>query len=180
MVSAKSNKDVFIRGRFFTTLLGAVCSLLLLAGCGFHLRGSDYRLAYSTIYVQSAVAVNPALTQAVQQSLRSAHTHITATRDEAAGVLLLQGEDNQRRPLSVSAKGKAQEFELHYSVTYALETPKGKSLLAPQTVTQTRVYSFDSAAVLGKSGEEDLLWQDMRRDAAQEIVRRLAALTPHS
>lgn len=44
-----------------------------------------------------------------------------------------------------------------------------------------REMSYSDAAVLGKEREEALLWADMRRDAAEQLVRRLSylpAVTP--
>ena len=41
-----------------------------------------------------------------------------------------------------------------------------------------REFSYTDSQVLGKEQEEQLLFRDMREDAATQIVRRLAALKP--
>ena len=48
----------------------------------------------------------------------------------------------------------------------------------PITVMTRREFSYTDSQVLGKEQEEQLLFRDMREDAATQIVRRLAALKP--
>lgn len=43
-------------------------------------------------------------------------------------------------------------------------------------VSVRRSMNYSDSAVLGKEQEEGLLWADARRDAAEQIVRRLAYL----
>ena len=50
----------------------------------------------------------------------------------------------------------------------------------PTELTLRRDYSFDESNVLGKAAEEKALLRDMHHDAAQQIIRRLAALKPQA
>ncbi|UGA40454.1 LPS assembly lipoprotein LptE [Chromobacterium haemolyticum] len=44
------------------------------------------------------------------------------------------------------------------------------------TVVVRRSMNYSDSAILGKEQEEALIWTDARRDAAEQIVRRLAYL----
>ena len=46
----------------------------------------------------------------------------------------------------------------------------------PLTVVVRRELSYSDSAVLGKEREEALLLEDMRRDAAEQLMHRLAYL----
>jgi len=48
-------------------------------------------------------------------------------------------------------------------------------VLGSQSVSLLRDYVFDPDAVIGKSREEGVLREEMRRDAAQQILRRIRA-----
>jgi len=52
----------------------------------------------------------------------------------------------------------------------------GQELLPPQELTATRTYSFSESLLLAKNHEEDILRQDMARDLADMVMRRLASL----
>lgn len=153
----------------------ALASMLALVACGFHLRGAaESRLPYSSVHVQ-AEKVNPEWTRAVESALASAGAKRTDARDAAPVTLVLFSEQTLRRTLSVGAAGRAEEYELNYVARFALESESGEIILPEQRIERMRSYTFDTAQVLGKENEEALLWRDMRRDAARELVRRIAA-----
>lgn len=90
---------------------------------------------------------------------------------EAPAVVLL-GEQIESRVVSVStATAKANQYLLLYSASFRLDGPVP---VAAQTVRLQRDYSFDPTQVLAREQQEQELLGDMRRDAAQQIVRRLA------
>jgi LPS-assembly lipoprotein len=51
-----------------------------------------------------------------------------------------------------------------------------RELLPVQEVSATRTYSFDERLLLAKDHEEDILRQDMARDLADMVMRRLSSL----
>jgi LPS-assembly lipoprotein len=75
----------------------------------------------------------------------------------------------------VSATNQPNEYEVTYTVRFAV-TAGDKELLSAQEVTATRTYSFDERQLLAKDHEEDILRQDMARDLADEVMRRLSSL----
>ena len=81
----------------------------------------------------------------------------------------LQGDDLNRRLLSLFPTGQVAEYELILSVRYLIAFP-GKE---PQAVEfeVTREYQDDPDAILAKSRELQLVLTEMRQQASERIVR---------
>ena len=152
-----------------------VACALLLAGCGFQLRGGDVLPAGSSgLYVAA-----PALLQAEAEFfLAGSDTRLVADAASADVVLTIANERYDRRVLSVDPNtGKEREYELSYAVDVNAVRNGGEAVLPPQTVTLVRDFVFDRDALLGTSREETVLREEMRRDAMQQIMNRLRAAT---
>lgn len=137
-----------------------------LTACGFHPHG-----AYSTpsdlknVYLEGG---SPALREQMQLQLRASHAQL-ASRETASMVIKLFGEQFQRRGVSLSERGKTNEYELIYRVEYELATPKDAVLLARQPLEIRRDYYNDQQAILARDNEETVL----RAEMAQQVVRTL-------
>ncbi|MFQ5488685.1 MAG: LPS assembly lipoprotein LptE [Gammaproteobacteria bacterium] len=153
--------------------LAAGLLLLLLAGCGYHLRGSQGKMTVLPPIHVGGDQSTP-LYGALRQSLRDTGTPLVA-REQAQLLLNLLGENRERRVLSVSGAAKVQEYELIYSVTFELMDRAGKPLLARQTIRKVRDIRFDETAVNSLVSESEQLYSDMRTALVREIMRRLQA-----
>ncbi len=162
--------------RFLTLFL--LHSSLLLSACGFHLRGTratEWPAAIPEVRVRvadSRAAYEP-LKLEMESALRAQAGVAIVETDEAAQ-LELSGERSDSRVLSVGSSGRVSEYLLRYEVSFRFLDAHGKELLASQTVRLLRDYTFDPANVLAKEREEDELKAAMRRDAVQQILRRLS------
>ncbi len=153
--------------------LTALALAVALAGCGFHLRGGvSLPEAYSPVYV-----VAPGLLGAeVEAALRAGGVAVTDDPGAAGARLEVAGERFARRTLSVDPDtGKAQEYELSYSTRFRLLDAGGDVLMGPRPIALQRDYLFDADAVLGSSRQQSVLREEMRRDAVQQLLRRVNA-----
>lgn len=149
---------------------------LVLAGCGFKLRGAQ-QLPFETIYL--GFPPNSPLGAELARNIRAGtSTQIVDDRAKAQAVLDVLGEARERDVLSVSAQGRAREFQLRYRVQFRLQDGKGRELIAPTQIAVQRDISFNEAQVLAKESEEALLYRDMQTDVVQQLLRRLAAVKP--
>lgn len=160
-----------------TTRRAVVSLVLLLAvgagGCGYQLRGA---VALGSDLDAIHVSGPNDIRGAVARVLEGGGIRVDSTRNEASPVLRLGDERFTRRVLSVDPNtGKAREFEVAYHVAYRLVGGDGVEMVPAQAVTLVRDYVFDADAVLGKSREQRVLRDEMRRDAAARIVRRIAS-----
>lgn len=149
----------------------AFLACLLLAACGFQLRGTA-SLPFETIYVPNATS---GIALDLKRNIRSG----TGTRvlDEAKGAeaqLQFSEESRQKEILSITAAGRVSEYRLIYRVRFSVSDAKGGDYLPPSTVTLTRDMTYDDAQVLAKEAEEQLLFRDMQLDMVQQIMRRIA------
>ncbi|MDP2228434.1 MAG: LPS assembly lipoprotein LptE [Moraxellaceae bacterium] len=148
--------------------------LIVLGACGFQLRGQYQVPAFLT-----AVSLNvPVSSEALGTELRLAleRLHI----EPAGGELVLQitRESLTRQTATVDSRAKAAEYTLVYAVDYRLLGADGKPVLPPQPVILRRNYQYDATNVVGKNTEEEALTQELRQDAARQIVRQISARRP--
>lgn len=150
----------------------ALISALFTAGCGFHLRG-QIELPYRSVYVEGGQG---GLTTALQAALRLGRTNrLAPSAAQAESVIQILSEQNSKIILSLSGIGKAREYQLQYRVSYRLITPQGKQILAPVSIQLARDMTYNDAQVLAKGEEEQLLYRDMHKDAARQVLQRIAS-----
>ncbi len=162
--------------RTLTTLL---CTLLL-AGCGFQLRGAA-NLPFDTLYVQAPVGSQFAV-QFRRVVAAGGGTRIVNDPKAAAATLVLVSELREKSILSLSGGGRVREFQLRYRMSYRLLDNKAVETIPVSEIALTRDFSFNDQETLSKESEEALLFRDMQSDAVQQLVRRLQAakLSPQS
>lgn len=150
-----------------------VMTILVLSGCGFHLRGAE-SLPFDSLYVQDSGAAG--IARDLKRSLKSSGIRLESSAEKAQASLDLMSEDNEKRILSISGRGRVREFELLYRVSFRVKQAGSELWQAPQLLELRRDYSFDDKALLGKEAEESRLVGDMRSEAVREIMRRLSSL----
>jgi LPS-assembly lipoprotein len=160
------------RATRWTCWLAAV----LLTGCGFHLQGHTALPAVVRQPFVEAPDRQSDFVQYLRHALLSNGAQLTPEKDKASAVVSILRDSVARRVLSVSATNQPNQYEVTYTVGFSVSAPGGKELLPPQEVSATRTYSFDERLLLAKNHEEEILRQDMARDLADMVMRRLASL----
>jgi LPS-assembly lipoprotein len=154
------------------TLTALLCTLLL-AGCGFQLRGAA-NLPFDTLYVQAPVGSQFAM-QFRRVVAAGGGTRIVNDPKAAAATLVLVSELREKSILSLSGGGRVREFQLRYRMSYRLLNNKAVETIPVTEIALTRDFSFNDQETLSKESEEALLFRDMQSDAVQQLVRRLRA-----
>ena len=154
---------------------GGAAAALLLAGCGFHLEGSTPLPAVVKTPYLEAPDPQSDFVQYLRHDLLSNGAQLMYEKTHASAVVSIIKDDVVRRTLSVSAQNQVNQYEVTYRIAFTV-TSQGKELLPPQELTATRAYSFDETLLLAKGHEEDILRQDMARNLAEEVMRRLSSL----
>lgn len=144
----------------------------LLGACGFHPRGAvELPPGVSKFYVKAPSAL---LADPIEMYLQAGGAQLVASQAEADVAVLITGESQGHRLLAVDPKtGKAREYELSFALTYQLSRKDGSAILPPQTINLVRDYTFDPTAVIAMGEEQTLIYSEMRRDAVQQLLRRL-------
>jgi LPS-assembly lipoprotein len=148
---------------------------LLVAACGFQLRGTA-DVPFESIYVpQAAGGIGLELKRSIQAGTRA---KVVDDPKQAVAVLEFTEETRLKEILSLTGQGRVREYLLRYRVGFRVHDGKGKDFVPSNTVSLLRDISFNDADVLAKESEEQLLYRDMQTDMVQQILRRLAAAKP--
>lgn len=87
----------------------------------------------------------------------------------------IESDETGQRVLSVSARNVPREFEVFYTVTYAVDAG-GSSLMNTRRQTLTRDYTWDENLVLGKEREERMLREAIADDLVRIVLIQLSGL----
>jgi LPS-assembly lipoprotein len=155
--------------------LAAGAALLALAGCGFQLQGAQQLSPVMGAAYLDAADRYTDFHQALADALRVAGAKLVRERADAKVVVEVQRDESGQRVLSVSARNTPTEYEVYYTVVYRVRAGD-RELLAPQTLTLTREYSFDETRLLAKEQEQEFIRAALARELAALVMRRLAAL----
>ena len=166
-----------IQYRPLSRVIWLFSSLLFFVGCGFQLKGSDTengeaQLDGMTIQLISSRSRSE-LTREVSRALTAIGlVLVTDAEQESLLVLTLQPEQFSQRNVSLTAQARAAELELTLAADFTLVQPERDRIDARATVTRQMLN--DPRNVVGKTEEIRLLREEMRRDLAAQIARRLS------
>ena len=148
--------------------------VLVLSACGFHLRGvelTDTLLPYHSWAVEDAGTMFSPFKYELKR--RQNVEVVPAAQSEA--ILRVLEAKTDRRSQSVNLEGSTIEYLMTLQVTVQVEHD-GLVVSEPLTVQVRRFMRYSDTEVLGKDDEEQKLWQDMRKEAASQLVLRIAMM----
>jgi len=156
------------------TMFSFILGTVLLNGCGFTLRG-NYLLApnLQTLFV-SSVDPHGELTRLVKQHLQINHVKLLKHPTKNTPELRILADKLNRRTLSLFDNGQVAEYEIIYTVNYQLALPEQET--QHYHFELTRDYQDDPDNALAKSRALSLMLNEMRREAADRILRNMATI----
>jgi outer membrane lipopolysaccharide assembly protein LptE/RlpB len=160
------------RGLGIAALLGAA---LASTACGFRLAGSDPLPGVLARPYLSLKDPYTDFSREFEHRLKSAGAAPQGLRANATATIEVTKDLVVQRTLAVSALNTPTEYELTYTVTFAVQGTD-KELLAPQTISLAQDYSYEENVQLAKEHEADVLRQQMARDLVSIAMRRLTSL----
>jgi LPS-assembly lipoprotein len=151
------------------------CLIAGLCACGFRLEGND---TLPGILARPYLTLKDPYTdfsREFEHQLKSAGATLQSVRANSTATIEVTKDLVERRTLSVSALNIPTEYELTYTITFTVHGTD-KELLAPQTISLSKDYSFEENVLLAKEHEADILRQQMARDLVAIAMRRLTRL----
>ena len=160
-----------------------VCFFLsaILVGCGFHLRGQGKaglspELSVLRVRMIGENVSGIELRREVERALNvQADVRIAPEAENGIPVLTLYDEQSNIRVLSYDADRNVSEFLTRYRVDFDVRDAAGKKMVERQTIILQRDFTFDKTQVLAMEREERELREQMRQEAVQQVIRRLAS-----
>ena len=169
--------------------------LMLLAACGFKLRGSADLPAHKLPFATIALTLAPT-SEFYAQLKRSIEASSAGPRvvdaGQAEAILMVLGDASQKNILSLNTSGRVREYQLVRTFSFKVQAnnpsatpaPQVKytdapvvaptEYVAPSTIVLRREVTYSDDLVLSKEAEEVLLWRDIQNDLVQQLMRRLA------
>ena len=146
---------------------------LLLAACGFHVRGEAHLPpGMERIYVDSSDQFGP-LKRNVEKALERAGAKIEPKAGEGVAEIRFTAVSLAPVVRSVSANARVNEFTMLYHLELQITDASGKVLLPKQVVEQSRIFTFDQTQAIGTGAEQDEIKKEMERDMVQVVLRKV-------
>ncbi|MDR1647566.1 MAG: LPS assembly lipoprotein LptE [Zoogloeaceae bacterium] len=150
----------------------------LLSACGFHLRGA-FDLPYQRFYI--TVAPDQVRGAELRRQIRAHHPEILVEDIKAADAVFREvGYHQDQIIAALNAEGRAREYQLRLTYSFRVDDPQGNALTPVNTIVLTRDLTYDDNQRLAKDQEIAFLWDDMNRDLALQILRRLTLTRPQA
>lgn len=149
---------------------------LLLSACGFHLRG-HYELP---AWLHSVSLTVPGQSAPLRKELELELARSNVNTSGGDTELEVTREILTKQTATVDSRAKAAEYTLVYAVDYRVNRKDAKTEGKTQTLILRRGYQYDTTNIVGKGTEEETLVQELRQDAASQIVRQLRAYKPQT
>ena len=153
-----------------------IVTLLIIAGCGFHLRGAvNLPESIKTMYVQG-LNLQRGVGLTLKRHLISNGIVVVEDYQKGNAVLDILENKSERRVLSVGSSAKVSEYELYGRITFKVTDGSGDVVAKEQSVEAQKDYQFNQDEVLGASEEESALREELEQRLVRSIMRRLEAI----
>lgn len=148
--------------------------VLPLFGCGFQLKGTGLDSSSLTGVPIALISADPRgeLAEAVTDRLALAGAELVEPGPDRL-ILQVGPEVFEQRNLSLSVDARAAEIELTLKTRFSLREGEQQRVEATEAFVVRQMLN-DPANVVGKTEELRLFREEMRRDLAAQIVRRVS------
>ncbi|MCC2625840.1 MAG: hypothetical protein K0R14_1713 [Burkholderiales bacterium] len=155
----------------FFLLLAIV--LLLLSGCGFHLRGSpgaDYKFPFKKVYLDcGTVVICSNLNTAIKtQELAK----IVTNAESADATIKLVKEETSRDAQTFTSVGRASAYLLTYRVIAQI-IQKHEQLGNDLVVSASSTMQYNDSIILATNQNEVTFWDQLHESVTNQLIKRI-------
>lgn len=156
--------------RYLNTLFLSL-AVLITAGCGFRLQGTtQIPEELKTLRLSSADPYGP-LARAIRQQLRLNNVNLIDENLQNVPILKIGGSSENTNTVSIYQDGKSAEKQLNFCISAQIILPNG--IVYPIKTRVERAFFDNPLEILAKDAESELVKQEMREQAARQLIRKL-------
>lgn len=164
-----------IRGRqWFLGSLCAACTIML-AGCGFHLRGSAALPAVMQQQVYLHVGGGGEFPRSLAAALRASKVDVLDTSTEGVATLTVPVAAFGSRMLTSGAVQRVGEYVVTFDVQFTLTDAQGKTVVPMQTISLSHEFAIDQTQFSAITSETEAIQRSLVREMTDAVMRRLEA-----
>ncbi|RZA09451.1 MAG: hypothetical protein EOO68_00765 [Moraxellaceae bacterium] len=159
--------------KFMKKIIALAFMVVGISACGWHIRGAVDLPKLSNLYI-SATDSKGALITDLRQLLKTNRITLVDNAADANYSLDILEETKDRRTAGVGGDEVTSAYEITLKANYEIRL-KDNNQVTKGSAISVRNFNYNTAANNSATQEELLLDQEMRRDLAQQILRRLSA-----
>lgn len=150
-----------------------VGATVFLTACGWHFdNGAAVPAELKTMALESSDPYSE-MSMAMRKQLLSNNVNLVPAK-QGVPVLRLNKQTSSDKVASVFKQGREAEKVLTLDVEASVRLANGET--CPISAKINRTFFDNSRAALAKSAERDVIWNDMREQAARQLINKMAAL----
>ena len=153
--------------------------MLILAGCGFSLRGSTVLSGDLPQLQLNLQQPNSEIAQLLSRALADANVSTLESPEYSADavipVLSVGAEQLTVQPVTVTPRARAAQYDIRISLPVSLIRGEA-TLLGPEEMTVQQVYYENTGNITGTQEEIKIIQGEMRRELVNQLLRRLEAV----
>ena len=154
---------------FIQKKLIPILFLLVIASCGFHMRGIT-EISFKTISLEGKEL---SFTKNLKKILNTNKVAIVSPTDNPELRVELLSEESEKRILSLSGQGLVREFEIFYRVRYRIKTSDSE-IWGQENIIETRKdFTYSDSNLIGKEEEERQHNEAMRNEAITNLFNQI-------
>ena len=112
----------------------------------------------------------------IRRRVSGSPVKLVADPKDAEAHLRILSENTEKTIQTLTGAGRVYDYQLRLRVGFRASDRAGNPLVEPTQIEVRRVITYSETAPLAKEAEELLLFDDMRGEAAGQILRRIAVL----
>ncbi len=150
-----------------------IAACLAASACGFQLRG-DSPAGLKSLHVTTDAPSGVALE--IRRQLSGGPARLAPAPGEAQAHLRILSEGTEKSIQTLTGTGRVFDYALRLRVGYQVTGAGERALIEPAQIEVRRIVSYSETAPLAKEIEERQLFEDMRAEAASQILRRISVV----
>lgn len=158
----------------YLMVLSCIMASAVLAGCGFHLRGS----AALPVVMQQQVYLQVSggeFARSLAAALRASKVNVLDTSTKGVATLAVPTAAFSSRLLTSGAVQRVGEYVVGFNVQFTLIDADGKTVIPTQSLSLSHEFAIDQTQFSAITSETEAVQRSLVREMTDAVMRRLEA-----